>query len=263
MSDRRNVVASNGNEYYSNAFLNPVVPDGYRHISETTWSNGFMIERITDGSIFTFVPVGFLKDNGTLDGKKFNQKFGRRRWYPTQEDELGHESVYGMANPLWNQLQSIREYGGFYISSCPISRTKDMKQISNPDNSPLTMVDFDRAMQLAISFERSKDVTSHLLFGSEYDSMLEWIIETEAMTIEEVTDSIEERKDSCINNIYGLGGVAEWTQEKAIYGSKSRPAVRGATHRSKGARNPIAWRQENYKYIKRPFIGYRVALYIY
>ena len=35
-----------------------------------------------------------------LDGKKFREKFGRRKWYPKEADELGQESVYGILNPL-------------------------------------------------------------------------------------------------------------------------------------------------------------------
>ena len=261
MASRKNIVASKENNYYSPTYVTPVVPEGYHHVTGTNWNTGFMIERDKDGSMFTFVPVGMLESNGTLDGKTFREKFGRRKWYPKEADELGQESIYGILNPLWNQLQSIREYGGFYVSSCPISRTSKMDLLSIPSRNPLTMVDFDMSIKLAYEFERSDYVSSHLLFGAEYHTMLEWLIETNAVQLEEITDSDIDFYQ-CVNNIYGLGEIAEWTQEKTIIGTKSKPAVRGATIKSRGGKNAIAWRQENYKYIKRPNIGFRVALFI-
>ena len=78
MASRKNIVVSKENNYYSQTYVTPVVPEGYHHITGTYWDTGFVIERDKDGSMFTFVPVGMLKENGTLDGKKFREKFGRR-----------------------------------------------------------------------------------------------------------------------------------------------------------------------------------------
>lgn len=76
----RNVVGS----YYSEKYVEPVIPKGYRY-AYGEWNEGYVIERISDGSLFTFVPVSCLKDNGTFDGIKFNQRFGRRKWFGKDE----------------------------------------------------------------------------------------------------------------------------------------------------------------------------------
>lgn len=260
---RKSTVVSENDERYSKKFVSPVIPNGYRHIAGTNWKTGFQIERIKDGSLFQFVPVGCLKSNGTLDGINFTEKFGRRKFYPDNSDELGEEPIHGTMNLLWNQFQSVREYGGFYVS-CVISRSKDLKPISVPGRQPWTMVDFDHAMYLAKSFEVSRTSSSHLLFGAEYDSLLEWFIESNKMEVQEVTGQWDSVGYGNIyqGNILGFGTVAEWTQEKTIVGTSSKPAVRGTTLTKEGARNPLAWRQGTQKYIKRPYIGFRIALLI-
>lgn len=260
---RKNVVVQEDDDRYSKKFVNPVVPEGYRHVIGTDWKTGFQIERIKDGSLLEFIPVGYLKSNGTLNGIDFNEKFGRRRFYPKNSDELGEEPIHGTMNLLWNQLQSVREYGGFYVS-CVISRSRDLKPISIPSREAWTMVDFDRAMNLARNFETSNGLGSHLLFGVEYDSILEWYIESERMTVQEITEQCEREVYGSVydGNILRFGTVAEWTQEKAIKGTTAKPAVRGATLKLNGTKNPLAWRQETQKYIKRPYIGFRIALFI-
>lgn len=263
MSFRKNIVVKDDDGRYSKRFTNPVVPEGYRHVEGTDWKNGFRIERIKDGSLLQFVPVGSLKSNGTLDGKKYNEKFGRRPRYPNDPEELGEEPICGTMNPLWNQLQSIREYGGFY-STWPISRSEYLKPVSIPGRQPWTMVNFERAMELATSFETSNGLSSHLLYGAEYDSILEWFIESKRMTVQEITEQIPPRdyRTFYSYDILGFGNVAVWTQEKSTKGTVIKPAVRGATLKKDGSQNPLAWRQETHRYIKRPYIGLQVALFI-
>lgn len=64
------------NVYYIN-YANPPIPERYKHVCGE-WNNGFVIERCSDGSQFVWIPVGSLDYNGTLDGKRFWEKFGRR-----------------------------------------------------------------------------------------------------------------------------------------------------------------------------------------
>ena len=57
-------------------YQNPPIPYGYRYVTGE-WYSGFGIERLSDGSQFIWIPVGYLDANGTLDGVVFNRKFGR------------------------------------------------------------------------------------------------------------------------------------------------------------------------------------------
>ena len=84
------------------------------------------------------------------------------------------------------------------------------------------------------------------------------------MTVQEITEQCEREVYGSVydGNILRFGTVAEWTQEKAIKGTTAKPAVRGATLKLNGTKNPLAWRQETQKYIKRPYIGFRIALFI-
>ena len=103
-------------------YENPVVPTGYKHILGE-WNTGFVIQRENDGSLLTWVPVGCLKANGTLDGVSFTEKFGRRKFLPDVFSEYSyHES---MIPELISQVESIKKYEGFYISSCNISKNKN------------------------------------------------------------------------------------------------------------------------------------------
>ncbi len=274
MTNRRKSVVAEGNDsYYSERYKRPVIPDGYRY-AYGQWQNGFVIERISDGSCFTFVPVGALKDNGTFDGEKFNQKFGRRKWY-NEPDELGKEPI---KIPIWNQLQSIREYGGFYISTYPISKSISSKPQSLEGKKPWTCIDFDCAMEIAGSFRNSSRVESHLVFGAEYDSVLEWFIETQAIALEDIINlgeyknetsylskwslDYDENSNIKINNIFDLGGsCSEWTQE-IVEGKYMKAVIRGGSRIDSGKRKPIADRNSCSTFIKNPYIGFRVALSI-
>ena len=256
MSIRENNVISENNKY-SNRYMSPVIPDGYRHVSYTSLETGFQIERIKDGSILQFIPVGALKGNGTLDGMTFKEKFGRRDFFKKDPEELGEEPIYGINEILWKELQSIRHYGGMYVS-LPLSRM-NLKPVSIPRRETWTMIDHKRAMYLGNSFENDNGLSSHLIFGAEYDTMLEWLVETGKVTIQDITGESLIEVDS--NELLGLGKVGEWTAEKPK-NSSAKAVVRGSTIRIDGTKNPIAWRQATHKYIKSPYITARAVLYI-
>lgn len=52
---------------------------------------------------------------------------------------------------------------------------------------PWTYVDFYCAKEIAEHFEESFAIRSHLVYGAEYDTMLQWLYETEAMSLEDLT----------------------------------------------------------------------------
>lgn len=60
-------------------YKNPIIPKGFTYL-KGEWKKGFTIRNLADGSEFVWVPVGYLKKDGTIDGENFNQSFGRRNF---------------------------------------------------------------------------------------------------------------------------------------------------------------------------------------
>lgn len=208
-------------------YANPVIPEGYTHICGE-WNNGFVIEKYSTGSQFVWIPVGSLRSNGTLDGRHFSTKFGRRNYW---KNRFSNDEYYEPLNDeLLMQLESVRKYGGFYISRYRISKATNDKPQSVKDAIPWVKINYYNAKKIAVSMEQSRDVTSHLTFGSEFDSMIDWFIQSGAKSYEEILkDSTDwnakdfsekairtgSREERCINNIYDFEeNMNEWTQEQ-------------------------------------------------
>jgi len=260
----------------SENYANPPIPKGYRHILGE-WNNGFTIERDSDGSQFVWIPVGSLDSNGTLDGENFSEKFGRRNYMKDKfSDNAFNEALNG---ELRKQLKSVRKYGGFYISRYNISRSKKGKLQSVKGVRPWVGINFDDVKKVASTIEDNEAVKSHLTFGAEYDSVLEWFIKTEVKTLAEIAEDSTEwgnhwntenspkkvvetgtREEWCANNIYDFAGnVDEWTQEqnKSLY-----RVIRGGHYDYNGNFYPVAYRNyldpvDDYYYT-----GFRATLYI-
>ena len=264
---------------YSTNYVNPPIPKGYKHVCGE-WNNGFVIERCSDGSQFVWIPVGSLDSNGTLDGEHFSEKFGRRNY---MNDEFSDDKFNEALNDeLLEQLESVKKYGGFYISRYNISKSSTGKPQSVKGVMPWLNINFDDAKKVASTIEDNEAVKSHLTFGAEYDSVLEWFIKTEVKTLAEIAEDSTEwgnywntensplkgvetgsREEWCANNIYDFAGnVNEWTQEKCkgLVGVTS--VFRGGSFGNKGSGYPVAYR----KYCDPIFyfydLGFRATLYI-
>ena len=262
---------------YSTNYVNPLIPEGYKHVCGE-WNNGFVIERCSDGSQFVWIPVGSLDSNGTLDGEHFSKKFGRRNY-------MNHEFSANKFNEALNgelleQLESVKKYGGFYISRYNISTSSAGKPQSVKGVVPLVNINFYNAKKIASTIEDNEAVKSHLTFGAEYDSVLEWFIKTEVKTLAEIAEDSTEwgnhchhtgnsqrkvvktgsREEWCANNIYDFAGnVDEWTQEQ--YGSFYR-VIRGGGVRFYGIDYPVAYRCYFNPYASYGNTGFRATLYI-
>ena len=166
-------------------YQNPPIPEGYKHVLGE-WNNGFVIERCSDGSQFVWIPVGSLDSNGTLDGEHFSEKFGRRNYMNDKfsDDEFNE----ALNSELLEQLESVKKYGGFYISRYNISKSLAGKPQSVKGVIPWVNINFDDAKKIASTIEDNEVVKSHLTFGAEYDSVLEWFIQTEVKTLAEIAE---------------------------------------------------------------------------
>lgn len=260
---------------YSTNYVNPPIPEGYKHVCGE-WNNGFVIERCSDGSQFVWIPVGSLDSNGTLDGDHFSEKFGRRNYMNNEfsDDEFNE----ALNDELLEQLESVKKYGGFYISRYNISKSSEGKPQSVKGVMPWVNINFDDAKKVASTIEDNEAVKSHLTFGAEYDSVLEWFIKTEKTLAEIAEDSTEwgnhwntenspkkvvetgRRKEWCANNIYDFAGnVDEWTQEQ---NESSYRAIRGGNYYDNGCNYPVAYRNYHNPLFNYNGTGFRATLYI-
>ena len=277
---------------YSTNYVNPPIPEGYKHVCGNyvnppiperykhvcgKWNNGFVIERCSDGSQFVWIPVGSLDSNGTLDGEHFLEKFGRRNY---MNDEFSDDEFNEALNDeLLEQLESVKKYGGFYISRYNISKSSEGKPQLVKGVMPWVNINFDDAKKVASTIEDNEAVKSHLTFGAEYDSVLEWFIKTEIKTLAEIAEDSTEwgnhwntenspkkvvetgsREEWCANNIYDFAGnVDEWTQEQ---NESSRRVIRGGDYGGDGYGYPVAYRNCNFPIDYYIYTGFRATLYI-
>ena len=261
---------------YSTNYVNPPIPKGYKHVCGE-WNNGFVIERYSDRSQFVWIPVGSLDSNGTLDGEHFSEKFGRRNY---MNDEFSYDEFNEPLNSeLFEQIESVKKYGGFYISRYNISKSSAGKPQSIKGVMPWVNIEFDDAKKIASTIEDNEAVKSHLTFGAEYDSVLEWFIKTKVKTLAEIAENSTEwgnhrniensprelvetgsREEWCANNIYDFAGnVEEWTQEQN--GSLCCVA-RGGNFNNDGNNYPVAYRHFCSPFFNYIYSGFRATLYI-
>ena len=237
----------------SGNYTDPPIPEGWEYV-EGDWNNGFTIQD-SKGNQFVWVPVDFLDPNGTLDGSSCSEKFGRRNYQDGEFSDDGFSEE--LEGELRKQWQSVQKYGGFYISRYNISRSKgEAKSVKGA--MPWTNINWFDAMEAAKTFGDGVSVKSHLPYGAEYDSVLEWFIKSKARTTDEIaSDSTQwgnfwNTKDSprevvktgrckewSTNGIYDLAGnVDEWTQEKR----HSCRVIRGGFYNNNGNNFPVAYR---------------------
>lgn len=261
---------------YSEWYANPLVPKGYKHICGE-WNNGFVIERCSDGSQFVWIPVGSLDSNGTLDGEHFSEKFGRRNY--RQNEFSDGEFNEPLSDELLRQLESVKKYGGFYISRYHISKGANDKPQSVKGAMPWVNINWFDAKEVASTMEQSREVTSHLAFGAEYDSVLEWFMKSGAKSPKEIVEASTNwgnywntksspkqvvetgsREKWSVNNIYDFAGnVDEWTQEQ---NESSHRVIRGGNCNYDGNGYPVAYRSYDDPNCHYDNTGFRATLYI-
>lgn len=261
---------------YSENYSQPIIPEGFKYV-EGSWETGLVIEREKDESQFVWIPVGNLERNATIDGKNFVEKFGRRRFLYDYFNERGYSEE--LTQELREQLNSVIKYGGFYISRFNISMGKDGKLHSTKGAKPCVKCNFYKAKELSKEMIKLDDVTSHLIYGSEFDSVIEWLIESGTIDKIELlknstrygnyrnspyTPKYVMRTGACerwkMNNLYDFAGnVKEWTQES--YNLVSH-VIRGGCAHSNGEDSPACYRDYMDPRDSELCVGFRVALCI-
>lgn len=198
--------------------------------------------------------------------------------------------------------ESIKKYNGFYVARYEASYGFDKissKKSNNivvhynygmgklPNGTLLNKILYGEAVDLSLEmYEDSCSVNSHLIYGTEWDRIIQWLLEnniskdiilndsgtignyaeinnTDRKYTSEVNNTGINTK-FCTNNIYDMAGnLAEWTQEKAIY---SGNIIRGGSCMENGNVAPMCYRSHSDSgqsiYTRLAYVGFRVALYI-
>ena len=246
-------------------------------VSGIDWKNKNEVNELMETyNQLVWMPVNMLSATRTLDRNHFNEKFGRMNY----RNEKFSESEYN--EPLVGELaetkESIDTYGGCYITRYKISRDKatgEPRSIKGAD--PWKEIDFPTAKNVAATMAKSKNLMSHLTYGAEYDTRINWPIETGTVTKEEIAENstrlgnyynnnnypkavVKTGEDGCVNNIYGFAGnVDEWTQEqnKSLY-----YIIRGGVCADSGYYCPVAYRNNGDPSCRYYFTGFRATFYI-
>lgn len=159
------------------------IPKGFGSIDY--WADRHKLKRLKKTySQLVWVPVEFLQPNGTLDGEHFTEKFGRRNYRNIEFSS--YEFNEPLEGGLLKQKESVKQYGGFYISRYVISKSPEGKPQSVQGVMPWVNINFYDAQSVAATIECNDVAQSQLTYGAEEDSMLEWLIESGCKTLKEV-----------------------------------------------------------------------------
>ena len=100
-------------------------------------------------------------------------------------------------------MKSVKKYHGFYISRYEISKSKNEKPLSIAKGKKWCNVTALEARNIASMMEKTEQVTSHLMYGSEYDSIMEWIRNYDKkFIVQKIPEGGIENLE--VNNIYDL-----------------------------------------------------------
>ena len=207
--------------------------------------------------------------NGTLDGKNFNQKFGRRNFEGDDFSETGYHEIETPEVVLQRQIIELIE--GFYISQFEISGI-GIQGICRSVKwaNPIRCVDLKSAEKIASQVATTGNLPTHLVTGAEYDTVLQWLLQSGAKTLEEVTvdsrswgnysitrEKTGSNENYVANRIYDLAGNnLEWTQEGF---GEDYSVFRGGNY---GINAPVSHRLHGISAYPNGGCAVRVALYV-
>jgi len=230
----------------------PPIPEQYHYV-EGKWNDGLVIQDESYNQ-FVWVPVGALPKNGNPYARAgsvhCDHQFGRRvEWFEYYYEDTRDETRK-------KQYESVGKYGGFYISRFTNSKSANGLPASVRGKKPWELY-FQEALIAAQKIGQGK-VQSHLLYGSEFDSIIEFakLTGTSQYELEEDSTKLGNYKNSegslgkiaatgsneswCFNRIYDLAGnVLEHTQER---GRSNCHLKRGGNCSLKGDGFPVAYR---------------------
>lgn len=248
----------NGEEY---SYQNPVIPQGFKPINTTTsnWENatedymeGLVIEDENKNQ-FVWIPVKDItkminQENGiytpvlydwssdptgnTIDNSK---QYDEPKAIANDESNLEYlnenlnenfnnseDFEQYLRNDFDNMVDSVKEYGGFYIGRYETSQD-EVGVYTKYNMMPMTTADDEQTWYGLYVKQRKKFVTnstavvSNMIWDCQYDQLLKWIIESgksERLSSNQygnhsgnpVNTGTYGNGSDCLNNIYDLEG---------------------------------------------------------
>ena len=197
--------------------------------------------------------------------------------------ETTQEFLIQLEKEFNNMIKSVEKYGGFYIGryeTGDLSKDKVVIVKGNSDIGSQTWYEmYKKCKELKGS---NNKVETGMIWGSQWDRTLMWLVESKDKTKEQICDSRDwgNYRDSTgeaeegsgskrptgyseswrANNIYDLAGnVYDWTME--AYSSRSR-VLRGGYYYYSGSGSPASYRNSNSPTRSDYRSGCRGALYI-
>ena len=202
-----------------------------------------------------------------------SSKFARVAWNGPYVDTTYHSTgTHPIAdsseeNKYWEEtntdmVSSVSRNKGFYISRYEASKKNSATAQSKREQDP--WVNVSQTTAITASRNMNESIKSHLIYGIEWDSVLQWAIDSQAIIEDDVQkdssswgnydDSTGGAADNSgelqpggtneywkVNNIYDLAGnVYEWTQEK--YSTGTCRAFRGGNFNVFGDSYPATYR---------------------
>ena len=245
--------------------------------NKITYDNGQPSGSVPDFNEYVWVPIAD------------SSKFKRVAWNGPYYDDYWQDGTHPIAdsseeNKYWEEtntdmVSSVSMNKGFYISRYEASQKDSATAQSKRGQNPWTSV--TQTTSITASSNMKESINSHLVYGVEWDSVLQWALDSQAIIGSESgeTKTITEddiQKDSRswgnyknstggaaansgssakvggtneywkVNNIYDIAGNAsEWTQEK--FSTDTRRASRGGNCYLDGGIYPAAYRYNYYE----------------
>ena len=257
------------------------IPSGFvvsSNISEQTINTGLVVIA-PDNSEYVWVPT----TNTEFKTQDFGSYFLSGDKFSNYYDEVDLDSYKQM-------IKSIQTYGGFYIGRYEASKGSNNTPLSvkvssdNPGNIWVQFSPQDTVGVCESLYSNNDSVQGFFPWGINYDTTLQWLIDSNAKTKDEVasdssswgnysndTFSVNARgnytgifEETKANNIYDLAGNNwEWTRER----SGSNYVMRGGGYNLMGgdclgSRYPAALRDPLPGNNHHPNVTFRIGIYI-
>ena len=178
-----------------------------------------------------------------------------------------------------NLVTSVDSYGGFYVGRYETTKETDSSnnvKVGSKANSPILSENNwyrlnlyqDSLRYSSNPYNKISSVESTMMFGSQWDSMLNYILKgnskdkvtaTKWVTQANVPNNSKQDEKDVVNNIYDLAGNAyEWTREAT---GTSQRAFRGGSYDATTS-GSLSSKGGNAPTDQGPILGTRLSLYV-